>query len=95
MDAIPAGELILIRIANIEPLVNVALALYHALNRRQPDALFSLPDFRQRIDAHPEADHLFIVLGSPVTEVGLYHDWAVVEPQLAPLEKPRPRQTRL
>lgn len=104
----------LIRMANIEPLVNVALALYQqgapqgvrihlctyhsqyplllrsaieqqldqALNRRQPDAVFSLPDIRQRIDAHPEADHLFIVLGSPVTEVGRDHDydWAVVEP---------------
>lgn len=104
----------LIRMANIEPLVNVALALYQqgapqgvrihlctyhsqyplllrsaieqqldqALNRRQPDAVFSLPDIHQRIDAHPEADHLFIVLGSPVTEVGRDHDydWAVVEP---------------
>ncbi len=104
----------LIRMANIEPLVNVALALYQqgapqgvrihlctyhsqyplllrsaieqqldqALDRRQPDAVFSLPDIRQRIDAHPEPDHLFIVLGSPVTEVGRDHDydWAVVEP---------------
>ena len=105
----------LIRMANIEPLVNVALALYQqgapqgtrihlctyhsqyplllrsaieqqldqALNRRQPDAVFSLPDIRQRIAAYPEAaDHLFIVLGSPVTEVGRDHDydWAVVEP---------------
>jgi CRISPR-associated endonuclease/helicase Cas3 len=104
----------LIRMANIEPLVNVALALYQqgapqgvrihlctyhsqyplllrsaieqqldqALDRRQPDAVFNLPDIRQRIDAHPEPDHLFIVLGSPVTEVGRDHDydWAVVEP---------------
>lgn len=104
----------LTRMANIEPLVNVALALYQqgapqgvrihlctyhsqyplllrsaieqqldqALNRRQPDAVFSRPDIRQRIDAHPEPDHLFIVLGSPVTEVGRDHDydWAVVEP---------------
>ncbi|AGX88274.1 type I-F CRISPR-associated helicase Cas3f [Candidatus Symbiobacter mobilis] len=105
----------LVRMANIEPLVDVALALYsvgvpegqrihlcvyhsqfpllirsdieqqldHALNRRSPDAVFSLPDIRQRIDAYPdEADHLFIVLGSPVTEVGRDHDydWAVVEP---------------
>lgn len=108
----------LIRMANIEPLVNVALALYQqgapqgvrihlctyhsqyplllrsaieqqldqALNRRPgtdgSEAVFSLPDIRQRIDPHPEADHLFIVLGSPVTEVGRDHDydWAVVEP---------------
>ncbi len=108
----------LIRMANIEPLVNVALALYQqgapqgvrihlctyhsqyplllrsaieqqldqALNRRPgadgSEAVFSLPDIRERINAHPEADHLFIVLGSPVTEVGRDHDydWAVVEP---------------
>jgi len=109
----------LVRMANIEPLVSVALALYaatewpaglrvhlcvyhsqyplfirsniekrldQALNRRpQPDGsdpVFSLPDIRQRLDAHPEPDHVFIVLGSPVTEVGRDHDydWAVVEP---------------
>jgi len=104
----------LIRMANIEPLVDVALALfrlpwpeglrvhlcvYHsqfplllrsaienqldtALNRRQPDAVFSMPDIRIRIDSAPEEDHLFIVLGSPVTEVGRDHDydWALVEP---------------
>lgn len=104
----------LIRMANIEPLVNVALALYQqgapegvhihlcsyhsqyplllrsaieqqldsALNRRDENAVFNLPAIRQRLDAQPEADHLFIVLGSPVTEVGRDHDydWAVVEP---------------
>lgn len=104
----------LVRMANIEPLFEVALALfqqtppdgmrvhlcvYHArhpllvrsaieaqldraLQRDAPDAVFSLPDIRQRLDASPETDHLFIVLGSPVTEVGRDHDydWAVVEP---------------
>lgn len=104
----------LIRMANIDPLVDVALAFYAlgapddtrihlctyhsqypllirsaiehhldaALNRRTPDAVFALPEIRSRLDANPEADHLFIVLGSPVTEVGRDHDydWAVVEP---------------
>jgi CRISPR-associated endonuclease/helicase Cas3 len=105
----------LVRMANIDPLFHVALALYphekwpegvrvhlcvyhsqfplfirsgierrldQALNRRQPDAVFDMPETRQHIDAHPEQDHLFIVLGSPVTEVGRDHDydWAVVEP---------------
>lgn len=104
----------LIRMANIEPIFDVALALYklgaepgqrihlcvyhsqypllirsaienrldQALNRRVPDAVFELPDIRQRLDAQDEPDHLFIVLGSPVTEVGRDHDydWAVVEP---------------
>lgn len=109
----------LIRMANIEPLVDVALALYRlgvpegvhihlcsyhsqfpllirsaiehqldqALNRRwpdreQPEPVFQLPDIRTRLDAHDAPDQLFIVLGSPVTEVGRDHDydWAVVEP---------------
>ena len=104
----------LVRMANIAPLVDVALALfqqgvaagwqvhlcvYHArfplllrsaieqrldavLNRRTPDAVFDRPDLRQCIDAHGATDQMFIVLGSPVTEVGRDHDydWAVVEP---------------
>lgn len=104
----------LARMANIEPLFDVAQALfrlgapadhrihlcvYHsrfplaqrsaieyqldtALNRRRPDAVYAHPEIRRAIDAHPEANHLFIVLGSPVTEVGRDHDydWAVVEP---------------
>ena len=104
----------LVRMANIAPLFEVALALYRlgappglrihlctyhsqfplllrsaieqrldqALNRRDGDAVFRLPDVRARIDAHAELDQLFIVLGSPVTEVGRDHDydWAVVEP---------------
>ena len=104
----------LMRMANIEPLFDVALALYRlgapdgtrihlctyhsqfpllirsaieqrldrALDRRQPQAVFDLADIRTLIDAHPQVDQLFIVLGSPVTEVGRDHDydWAVVEP---------------
>lgn len=109
----------LVRMANIEPLVSVALALYattewpaglrvhlcvyhsqyplfirsniekrldQALNRRpRPDGsdpVFDVPDIRQRLDAYPEPDQVFIVLGSPVTEVGRDHDydWALVEP---------------
>lgn len=104
----------LVRLANIEPLFEVALALfrqtppddlrvhlcvYHArhpllvrsaierqldqaLQRKQPEAVYALPDIRQRLAASPETDHLFIVLGSPVTEVGRDHDydWALVEP---------------
>lgn len=56
--------------------------LDQALDRRQADAVFALPEIRNRLDASAEADQLFIVLGSPVTEVGRDHDydWAVVEP---------------
>lgn len=104
----------LIRMANIEPLSDVALALYQlgapagvrihlctyhsqfpllirssierqldqALNRRQPEAVFELPDIRQRLDGGVEEDHIFIVLGSSVVEVGRDHDydWAIAEP---------------
>jgi CRISPR-associated endonuclease/helicase Cas3 len=104
----------LVRMANIEPLYDTALALfrlgapaglqihlcvYHsqfplltrsaierqldqALNRRQPAAVFDLPDISRRLAAATEPNQLFIVLGSPVTEVGRDHDydWAVVEP---------------
>lgn len=104
----------LVRMANIEPLFDVALALfqrgapagtrihlcvYHArfplilrsaiehridtaLNRRQPQAVYALPEIRAAIDAHPQCQHIFVVLGSPVCEVGRDHDydWAVVEP---------------
>jgi len=103
----------LVRMANIEPLVAVAQAIYRAeipentqihlcvyhsqfplllrsrlehrldrtLDRRDPNAVFELADIRQRLSGSDE-NHLFIVLGSPVTEVGRDHcfDWAVVEP---------------
>lgn len=104
----------LIRMANIDPLFDIALELfrlgtaagqrihlcvYHSrhpllvrsaieqcldrtLNRHQEDAVFELPEIRQRLDHSAEPDQLFIVLGSPVTEVGRDHDydWAIVEP---------------
>ncbi|MFP5474658.1 MAG: type I-F CRISPR-associated helicase Cas3f [Gammaproteobacteria bacterium] len=109
----------LIRMANIAPLYDVALAMYalgapapgvrihlcvyHSqfplllrsaieqqldtlLDRRGgqggADPALQRPALRALIDAHPEPHHLFVVLGSPVTEVGRDHDydWAVVEP---------------
>lgn len=52
------------------------------LNRKQPLAVFDLPEVRRLLDAEPHLEHIFMVLGSPVTEVGRDHDydWAVVEP---------------
>ena len=113
----------LIRMANIDPLFDVALAMfrhgspepgvrihlcvYHSqfplltrsniehaldtvLNRRPvktgegpaTDPALTRGPVRDLLARHPEAHHLFIVLGSPVTEVGRDHDydWAVVEP---------------
>ena len=104
----------LIRMANIDPLFDVArelfrqgaeagchihLCVYHsrhpllvraaiertldaALQRNKPDAVFRLESVRQRLDASPEQDHLFVVLATAVAEVGRDHDydWAIVEP---------------
>ncbi|MGD9945938.1 MAG: type I-F CRISPR-associated helicase Cas3f [Bradyrhizobium sp.] len=104
----------LARMANIEPIFDVALHLfrigapdgyrihlcvYHsqfpllirseierrldtALNRRRPEAVFRLPDVRDCIDGADEQDQIFIVLGSPITEVGRDHsyNWGIVEP---------------
>lgn len=56
--------------------------LDRALDRRNAKAVFEVPDIRRRLDGSAEEDQLFIVLGSPVTEVGRDHDydWAIVEP---------------
>src|SRR5690625_1017951 len=104
----------LIRMANIDPLVHVALELfktqvpedyrvhlgvYHSqyplimrsaieyeldqtLNRSNPDAVFDWATVRQKLESQSEENHLFIVLASPVAEVGRDHDydWAIVEP---------------
>lgn len=104
----------LIRMANIDPLFDVALAMYRrgapapgvrvhlcvyhsqfpllarsaieeqldALLDRRSESVLHKPGIRALLDAHLESDHLFIVLGSPVTEVGRDHDydWALVEP---------------
>ena len=55
--------------------------LDRALDRRDELGVFELPDIRTRLKGEAN-DQLFIVLGSPVTEVGRDHDydWAIVEP---------------
>jgi CRISPR-associated endonuclease/helicase Cas3 len=52
------------------------------LNRKDPTAVFRLSDIQNRLNSTKETEQLFIVLGSPVTEVGRDHDydWAVIEP---------------
>lgn len=105
----------IVRMANIEPLFNVAqeliqlgapedthihLCVYHsrfplalrsaiehqldaAFNRRgDPQSVHRLPAIRAAIDAHGERNHIFVVLASPVCEVGRDWDadWAVAEP---------------
>ncbi|MDO5687351.1 MAG: type I-F CRISPR-associated helicase Cas3f [Neisseria sp.] len=52
------------------------------LARHEPQALFRQPEIMAAMRDHPAAHHLFIILGSPVTEVGRDHDydWAIAEP---------------
>ncbi|MGV8941190.1 MAG: type I-F CRISPR-associated helicase Cas3f [Cypionkella sp.] len=51
-------------------------------NRRQEEAVWQQPEVRQTLDTHPETNQLFVVLASPVCEVGRDWDadWAVAEP---------------
>jgi CRISPR-associated endonuclease/helicase Cas3 len=54
-----------------------------AFNRRgDGQGVYRLPELRAFIDAHPEARQMFVVLASPVCEVGRDWDadWAVAEP---------------
>jgi CRISPR-associated endonuclease/helicase Cas3 len=52
------------------------------LNRKDPAAIWSHSSVQDAISKAPNEEHVFVVLGSPVTEVGRDHsyDWAVVEP---------------
>lgn len=104
----------LVRMANIDPLADVAKALisrnlppnahlhlcvYHSqfplaqrseieamldavFDRRDSGVVWKLPWVREVIDPAPCGDHLFVVLASPVCEVGRDWDvdWAVAEP---------------
>lgn len=56
--------------------------LDRVLQRKSSTAVFSLPEVRRCLEASDAKEQLFIVLGSPVTEVGRDHDydWAIVEP---------------
>lgn len=58
--------------------------LDQAFNRRLDGgkAVFDLPDIRARLDTSIAASHLFVVLASPVCEVGRDWDadWAIAEP---------------
>lgn len=58
--------------------------LDQAFNRRADDgkAVYQLPNIRARLDTSPATNHLFVVLASPVCEVGRDWDadWAIAEP---------------
>lgn len=52
------------------------------LNRSDERALFSQPEIIEAIKDSEQKNHIFIVIGTPVTEVGRDHDydWAIIEP---------------
>ena len=56
--------------------------LDQVLNRSKPEMVWEHPDIISSLHGTVETDHLFVVLGSAVTEVGRDHDydWSVVEP---------------
>ncbi len=105
----------LVRMANIRPLVAVAIELiskdapcrdtcihycvYHSrfplairshienkldriLNRHNPDDIWCHPEIDEKIRNSRQLNHIFVVIASPVAEVGRDHDydWAIVEP---------------
>lgn len=56
--------------------------LDRVLNRREADFVYHHADIREILDNNPEQDHVFIILASPVCEVGRDWDldWAIAEP---------------
>lgn len=56
--------------------------LDRALQRGDPLAVFQEKTVRHALEERAQVDHIFVVLASPVAEVGRDHDydWAIVEP---------------
>ncbi|HIL03330.1 MAG TPA: type I-F CRISPR-associated helicase Cas3 [Candidatus Thioglobus autotrophicus] len=52
------------------------------LNRKKPDEVWQQEEIKAKLQNHSQKNHIFVVLASPVAEVGRDHDydWAIVEP---------------
>ncbi|MFY9180552.1 MAG: type I-F CRISPR-associated helicase Cas3f [Venatoribacter sp.] len=61
---------------------HIEARLDSTLSRHDEQALWQQPEIRQALDNNSAQQYVFIVLGSPVTEVGRDHDyhWAIAEP---------------
>ncbi len=70
------GQYPLLMRSHIEAVIDAAL------NRADPDLLWNNPIISSALKKYPEDHHLFVVLGTAVTEVGRDHDydWAIAEP---------------
>lgn len=56
--------------------------LDQALNRKDQEAIWCLPEIQHALTHYPEQNQLFVVLATSVAEVGRDHDydWAIAEP---------------
>nr|WP_159464629.1 type I-F CRISPR-associated helicase Cas3f [Scandinavium goeteborgense] len=56
--------------------------LDNAFNRHQPETLWQVPEIKTALESEPEKQHLFVVLGTSVLEVGRDWDasWGIIEP---------------
>ena len=70
------GQYPLLMRSHIETVIDAAL------NRTDPDLLWHNPIIVAALKEYPEDHHVFVVLGTSVTEVGRDHDydWAIAEP---------------
>lgn len=61
---------------------NIETVLDRVLNRNDAEAVWQDKNVKPLLDKYPEQNHLFVVLGTAVTEVGRDHDydWAIAEP---------------
>lgn len=52
------------------------------LMRTEPEALFTQPEIKQGLASSPVKNHIFMVVASPVSEVGRDHSysWGIIEP---------------
>lgn len=52
------------------------------LKRKDPEDIWQQPEIMEKIKNCPQLNHIFVVIASPVAEVGRDHDydWAIIEP---------------
>jgi len=61
---------------------NIESKLDRILKRKDPDAIWQHEEIQTALKKFPVSNHIFVVVASPVAEVGRDHDydWAIVEP---------------
>lgn len=61
---------------------NLESFLDRILKRKNPEDIWQQPEIVEKIKNSPQVNHIFVVIASPVAEVGRDHDydWAIIEP---------------